>query len=440
MPQPKNKKAEAPVKIDRIKWIEKTVRLKQLKPFEKNPRKISAERYEKLKARIAKDGYRTRISATIDLRVIGGHQRIKILGELGIDPVQILVPDRKITDAQYREMLISDNVNYGEYDGALMLAADFAPDELKAADMLENYAVSILGTEPETAEAGLTDPDHIPGQEKVCVSRVGDIWICEKHRLMCGDSTVAGNVSRLLAGEKPNLMVTDPPYGVEYDAEWRDKSLGAGKGGRAKGKVTNDAKSDWREAWELFPGSVAYVWQSDKFLPVVAESLTATGFALRCLIVWAKKRFAIGRGDYHFQHETAWYAVRKTGNWKGGRSQSTLWEIEHSKSDTGHSTQKPVECMRRPMANNSGKGDYVYEPFMGSGTSLIAAHQMGRVSLGMEILPIYVDVAVRRWQEFTGKEARLEGSGETFNERLAALEAADKKTKRKKAKPKKDTA
>jgi DNA modification methylase len=226
-------------------------------------------------------------------------------------------------------------------------------------------------------------------------------------------------VDKALNGVKPHLLVSDPPYGVEYDASWRDKALGGKAGGRATGVVKNDDKSDWREAWALFPGDVAYVWHAGVHSPAVAESLMACTFQVRSQIIWRKSNFAIGRGDYHWQHEPCWYAVRKgaKGHWHGDRKQTTVWDIpKPAKSETGHGTQKPVECMRRPMENNSIPGNAIYEPFSGSGTTIIAGEQSGRRVLAIEMNPIYVDVAIKRWQDFTGKKATLESTGQTFED------------------------
>jgi len=209
---------------------------------------------------------------------------------------------------------------------------------------------------------------------------------------------------------------------VKYDANWRneaDRANGKPYGASAVGKVENDEKADWREAWALFPGDVVYVWHAGIFAGVVAESLTACCFQIRSQIVWAKQQFAIGRGDYHWQHEPCWYAVRKgkPGHYDGGRKQSTLWQIDKpQKSETGHSTQKPVECMKRPIENNSSPGQAVYEPFSGSGTTIIAGEMTGRCIHAIELNPAYVDVAVTRWQDFTGQTATLEGDERTFAE------------------------
>ncbi len=166
----------------------------------------------------------------------------------------------------------------------------------------------------------------------------------------------------------------------------------------------------------LFSGDVAYCWHAGRHASEAQLSLEAAGFEIRCQLIWAKSSFAISRGHYNWQHEPCWYAVRKgkTAHWAGDKSASTLWEIAHNKNETGHSTQKPIECMRRPIQNNSKPGDYIYDPFLGSGTTTISAEMMNRYCLGVELDPAYVDVGVRRWQEFSKGEAILVGDGRTF--------------------------
>jgi DNA modification methylase len=176
----------------------------------------------------------------------------------------------------------------------------------------------------------------------------------------------------------------------------------------------NDDKADWSEAWALFPGDVAYVWHAGNKGHIVAESLIQTGLEIRAQVIWAKSQHVIGRGHYHPQHEPCWYAVRKkqgaTGHWQGDRKQSTIWNIDKPrKSETGHSTQKPVECMKRPIENNSSPGQAVYEPFSGSGTTIIAAEMTGRCCYAIELSPAYIDVAVKRWEDFTGEKAVCNG-------------------------------
>ena len=266
------------------------------------------------------------------------------------------------------------------------------------------------------AEGADPREEDIPDVPADPVTRPGDLWCLGSHRVLCGDATDPASVSRLLNGVTPHLMVTDPPYGVNYDPAWRNSS-GASQTTRT-GKVLNDDKADWRQAWALFPGDVAYVWHGALHATTVAGSLEASGFAIRSQIVWAKERLVLSRGDYHWQHEPCWYAVRQkaTGHWSGDRRQTTLWTIPSRDQDaaTVHGTQKPVECMRRPMLNNASRGQAVYDPFLGSGTSLIAAETTGRICYGLELSPAYVDVIVTRWQSLTGRQATLEGDGRSF--------------------------
>jgi DNA modification methylase len=184
-----------------------------------------------------------------------------------------------------------------------------------------------------------------------------------------------------------------------------------------KGKIINDEIADWAPAWGLFPGEIAYVWHGALRSSIVAESLSKSGFTIRAQIIWAKERLVMSQGDYHWQHEPCRYAVRKKGNWTGDRKQTTLRTIPSGSQDaeTKHATQKPVECMRRPMLNNSSPGQAIYEPFLGSGTTLLAAHSSGRVRLAVEIDPLFVDLAIRRWQAFTGERAIRERDGAHFD-------------------------
>jgi DNA modification methylase len=275
----------------------------------------------------------------------------------------------------------------------------------------------------------------VPAVPEHPVTRPGDLWLFGRHRLLCGDSTVATDVERVLGGVKPHLMVTDPSYGVDYDPAWRNRAaadglIGQKKSTRAVGQVVNDNVADWADAWSLFTGDVAYVWHAGTKAGIVQSSLEACGFEVRIQIIWGKNNFAIGRGHYHWQHEPRWYAVRKSSHWAGDRSQTTLWRIDKPlKSETGHGTQKPVECMKRLIENNSSLGQAIYEPFSGSGTTIIAAEMTGRACHAIEISPQYVDVAVKRWEAFSGKRATLDGDGRSFDqiaaERFAQAASAD---------------
>jgi DNA modification methylase len=277
-------------------------------------------------------------------------------------------------------------------------------------------------------EGGLVDENEVPEVAEVAISQPGEIWQLGPHRIACGDSRDESLVKALLAGTVPQLMVTDPPYGVEYDPEWRHRR-GVNHSAR-KAKIKNDEIADWSPTWDIFPGEIAYVWHGALRSTIVAESLAKSGFTIRAQIIWAKQRLVMSQGDYHWQHEPLWYAVRKKGNWTGDRKQTTLWTIGSGGQDaeTKHATQKPVECMRRPMLNNSSPGQAVYEPFLGSGTTLIAPQSCGRVCLGVEIDPLFVDLAVRRWQAFTGETAVRVSDGTAFDSLVPAPGNAEQET------------
>lgn len=389
------------------------------KPYEGNPRKLPEKAIKKVAASIKEFGFRSPIVVDEQEVILAGHTRLQAAKSLGLRQVPVHVAIG-LTEAQARAYRIADNRVAQEtdwLDDALKLELDALNDlgfdlDLTGFDSIE--LTKLIASEEDAARAEET-PD-VPAN---AVTILGDVWIMGKHRIVCGDSTDANVVEKVLNGVSPHLMVTDPPYGVEYSADWRDEALGGKAGGRATGKVQNDGKADWTEAWSLFPGDVAYIWHAGRHAAEVQRSIEAAGFSVRCQIVWAKNNIAIGRGDYHWQHEPCWYAVRakKTGHWQGDRSQSTLWKIDKpQKSETGHSTQKPIDCMKRPIENNSSIGQAVYEPFSGSGTTIMAAELTGRCCYAIELNPRYVDVAVMRWQDFTGQRAIHEEIGKTFEE------------------------
>jgi DNA modification methylase len=390
--------------------------IERLVPYARNARTHSPAQVDQIAASIREWGWTNPVLVAEDGTIIAGHGRVLGARKLRIPEVPVMVA-AGWTDAQKRAYAIADNklTLNGGWDDEL-LGLELGELEVLGFDLgligfseAERAALAAGGTE------GLTDPDDVPPLPIEPVARVGDIWILGQHRLVCGDSTSAGDVAAVLAGVQPHLMVTDPPYGVSYDPAWR-KRAGVNLNARKLGKVANDDRADWREAWALFPGSVAYVWHAGRHTSEVQQSLEVAGFDMRAQIIWAKDRFALSRGHYHWQHEPCWYAVRGAGsNWIGDRKQSTLWTINAREDDGhGHGTQKPVECMRRPIENNSSPGQAIYEPFSGSGTTIIAGEMTGRSCLAIEIDPAYVDVAVLRWQAFTGATATLESGGKSF--------------------------
>lgn len=258
----------------------------------------------------------------------------------------------------------------------------------------------------KTSRPARHDAHHPQKPNRSC--QPGDLWSLGPHRLLCGDATNAADVGRVLGGEAPLVMTTDPPYGVQYDPAWRD-SLNAQPSLRT-GKPLNDDRHDWTEAYKLFAGDVAYVWHAGLFACDVSKQLADAKFLLRSQIIWRKRRFAISRGHYHWQHEPCWYAVRKghTATWTGDRKQRTVWELVVDPlldRATVHATQKPVEAMARAMRNHGLPGSGVYDPFLGSGTTLIAAEVVGRTCYALELNPAFCDVAIARWEQHTGRRA-----------------------------------
>ena len=398
-----------------------------IRPYEANPRH-NEQAVDAVAASIERFGFRQPVVTDADGVIVVGHTRYKAAIKLGIEriPVHVAVD---LTPEQAKAYRLADNqsATFSTWDYDLLAA------ELHGLEGM-NFDVASLGfSEAELSrilngdgKAGLTDPDDVPPLPETAVTQPGDLWLLGDHRLLCGDSTNGDDVRRLLDGAVPFLMVTDPPYGVDYDPAWRHRS-GLNNSERT-GKVSNDDRVDWTEAYKLFPGHVAYVWHAGRFAADLTLNLRDAGFEVRTQIIWRKSRFAIGRGHYHWQHEPCWYAVREGGSakWCGDRTQSTVWDVDARSEDaeTRHGTQKPVECMARPVRNHGGKNDDVYDPFIGSGTSIIAAEQLGRRCFAMELNPLYCDVAVTRWEKFTGKKAeRVEGGGKTVTKNTPAKAA-----------------
>jgi DNA modification methylase len=392
----------------------------RLLPYAANARTHPDEQVAQIAGSIAEFGFN--VPCLVDDRgvLIAGHGRILAAKRLGLQQVPVIRLGH-LTDAQARAFRLADNriaLNAGWDDELLSAELERLKEDGVALDLL-GFAEDELDRllDGLDADGASEEEDAVPEPPAEATTRPGDLWLLGPHRLLCGDATVATDVERVVDGASPHLMVTDPPYGVEYDPNWRNES-GVSSTART-GKVNNDDRADWRDAWSLFPGDVAYVWHSGIHARTVAESLDVCGFLIRAQIVWAKPRLVLSRGDYHWQHEPCLYAVRKgaSAHWQGARDQTTLWTIATGENDeaTEHGTQKPVECMRRPIVNNSARGDLVYEPFAGSGSTLIAAESAGRVCRAIEIDPRYCDVIVERWQRHAQGMATLADDGRTFD-------------------------
>lgn len=385
-------------------------------PYIRNPR-VNQKAVPKVKSSIKEFGFRQPIVVDTENVIVVGHTRWLAAKELGITEVPVHVAD-SLTPAQIQAYRIADNRTNEEADWDTELLSIELVD-LKASGFnleLTGFDAKELNFLIDTKASDVIedDSDAIVDKVEECQQKwkvqLGDMFSLGQHRILCGDSTKAEDVSRVLMQDKPLLMVTDPPYGIEYDADWRthaknaDGSLMSTGTGRAKGKVENDDNADWTAAWKLFSGDVVYIWHGDKQSSIIIAGLVASGFELRSQIIWAKNNLVISRGHYHPKHECCWYAVRKgtSAHWIGDHKQTTVWEIDKpQKSETGHSTQKPIECMAKAIQNH--ESEFVYEPFSGSGTTLIACEQLGRKALCIELNPSYVSICLERWSNLTNQ-------------------------------------
>jgi DNA modification methylase len=368
------------------------ININKIKLNPNNPRLIKDDKFAKLVQSIKDFPEMLEIRPIVvndDMIILGGNMRFKACKEAGLKEVSIIKVSG-LSEEKQREFLIKDNVSGGEWDWQLLNDWDALELESWGLDLPAEFV-----TELEAEEDDFAVPDG--GTETDIV--LGDLFEIGEHRLLCGSSTEADAVQKLLQGKEPYLMVTDPPYGVDYKPEWRSEAMpekNDAEHGRSIGKVKNDTNADWTAAWALSPSKVAYVYHADKFSGTVQKSLEDCDFDIRCQIVWVKSHFAIGRGDYHHKHEPCWYAVKKgnKGNWASDRKQTTVWEIaKPQKNETGHSTQKPIECMAKAIANHDGD---VHDPFLGSGTTMVASHQLKRKCYGMELDPKYCQVIIDR--------------------------------------------
>jgi DNA modification methylase len=341
--------------------------------------------------------------------IVAGHGRLEAAKLNGWTEVPVDVQDFE-DKIQETAFLYADNkiAELAEHDDELM--------KLGALELnldTNGFDLDLLGvpdldlSTPDEARDAIED--EVP-EVKKSISKLGDLYELGEHRLLCGDSTDKATVEKLMGGERADLVHTYPPYGVEYDANWRNDAAEKGliRYGTSKnlGKVKNDDKADWTEAYKNFGSDVIYVWHAGKFASLIQTNLESCGYSMVSQIIWAKPNFAISRGDYHWQHEPCWYAVKngKKHNWQGARDQSTLWRINRDTEVNGHGTPKPVELNVKAIENSSAVGQVVADPFGGSGSTLIACEKTKRKCFMMELDPHYVDVIVSRYCKYTGKK------------------------------------
>ena len=406
----------------------KELSLKELKPAAYNPRKKlkkGDKEYEKIKQSLLKFGYVDPIIVNEDLTVIGGHQRLTVLKDLDYETAKCVIVDLPKEDE--KALNIALNKITGQWDEALL--ADLLLD-LQESD----FSLDLTGFEPPEIDDILSNvhdkelsEDEFDVEEelkKPTVSRHGDIWQLGKHRVICGDSTKAETYKQLLDDRKANLVVTDPPYNVDVE--------------ETAGKILNDNMSDgdfYQFLLSMFTqvenhmedDASIYVFHADTEGLNFRKAFKEAGFYLSGCCIWKKNSLVLGRSPYQWQHEPCLYGWKKKGKhqWFSDRKQTTIWEYDRPKSSKDHPTMKPIQLMAYPIQNSSMRGTIVLDPFLGSGSTLIAADQTGRVCYGIELDEKFVDVIVKRYIEVTGDtEVTVQRNHEvlTYNQVLKELE------------------
>lgn len=406
----------------------KELPLKELKPAAYNPRKKlkkGDKEYEKIKQSLLKFGYVDPIIVNEDLTVIGGHQRLTVLKDLDYETAKCVIVDLPKEDE--KALNIALNKITGQWDEALL--ADLLLD-LQESD----FNLDLTGFEPPEIDDILSNvhdkelsEDEFDVEEelkKPTVSRNGDIWQLGKHRVICGDSTKAETYKQLLDDRKANLVVTDPPYNVDVE--------------ETAGKILNDNMSDgdfYQFLLSMFTqvenhmedDASIYVFHADTEGLNFRKAFKNAGFYLSGCCIWKKNSLVLGRSPYQWQHEPCLYGWKKKGKhqWFSDRKQTTIWEYDRPKSSKDHPTMKPIQLMAYPIQNSSMRGTIVLDPFLGSGSTLIAADQTGRVCYGIELDEKFVDVIVKRYIEVTGDtEVTVQRNHEvlTYNQVLKELE------------------
>jgi len=394
----------------------KQVPIGDLRPDPFNPRRISDEELEVLTRSIQEFGLVDPIIARQeDSTVVGGHQRLLAARRLGLETVPVIFVD--LSPEQAKLLNLALNKISGDWDQELLarLLADlseapdvdialsgFAEDEI--AKLLRSLDARDKRDRPETFDfdAVWEEVTKDPGAQRGDVFRLGD------HRIMCGDSADAADVAQLMATEAARVMVTDPPYGVSYEPEGRKR-----KRPIANDDLGKDQAEFWTLAFSAWPlEGDAYVFSpSGPLIQTLCASIVAAGIEHHQWLIWVKDRLVLGHSHYHYRHEHVFYGWRGKTSWNGSRKEDSVWAEDRPMSSPEHPTMKPVTLCERAIENSSKTNDVVIDPFLGSGTTLIAAERTGRRCYGVEIDPRYCRVAIARWEAFTGERAELVPSG-----------------------------
>ena len=392
-------------------------------PYARNARTHSDAQVAQIAASIAEFGFTNPILAGSDGVIVAGHGRLAAAQKLGIETVPVVVLDH-LTPTQRRALVIADNriAENAGWDEA-MLQIELAALQEDSFDLsltgFDADALADLLAGEETTNDGQTDDDVVPAIPETPISRPGEVWVCGEHRVLCGDATETQAYTTLLGNELADMVFTDPPYNVNYANSAKDKMRGKERA------ILNDNLGEGFYDFLLAAltptlahcrGGV-YVAMSSSELDTLQSAFRAAGGKWSTFIIWAKNTFTLGRADYQRQYEPILYGwpEGKSRHWCGDRDQGDVWQIKKPVKNDLHPTMKPVELVERAIRNSSRPGDSVLDPFAGSGTTLIAAEKSGRRAWLMELDPKYVDVIVRRWQEWSGKQATRLSDGVAFD-------------------------
>jgi DNA modification methylase len=408
---------------DRIEIVE----VERLVPSARNARTHSEKQIAEIAGSMKAFGFMVPVLVDSDDVIIAGHGRVLAARKLGLERVPVIVVNH-LTEAEKRAYALADNkiALKAEWDEALLRV------ELEALTE-EGMDLAVVGFSQQEfdeliddleSQVREPDEDEVRDAEGDAVSRAGDLWLLGEHKLLCGDAIDPASFATLLDGQMADMVFTDPPYNVAYRSPSNGATIANDDQGSAFAGFLSSACSNLLQ----FSRGACYICMACAEIHTLHAAFTSAGGHWSTFIIWGKSTFTLGRSDYQRQYEPILYGWREGQShyWCGARDQGDLWLLNKPRANDLHPTMKPVELIERAVLNSSRRGDIVLDPFAGSGSTLIACEKTGRAARLIEFEPRYIDVIVRRWQEFTGQEAMLSSSGITFTQAQAERKAAER--------------
>jgi DNA modification methylase len=402
--------------------------------YARNPRK-NDHVVDQMAAAIVEFGFRFPVCAKSNGELVDGHLRLKAARKLGLTTIPVVLAD-DLTPAQIKafRLLANRSATWAEWDDELLgLELAELQDtgfDLELTGFSEDEWEKLIAGDGD--DEGLTDDHAVPEVAEMAISQSGDVWLLGEHKLLCGDATKAEDYKALLGDELADMTVTDPPYGVNYSNSAKDKMRGTNR------PILNDnlgsefapfLLATCQNILAVTKGAV-YIAMSSSELDTLQSAFRAAGGKWSTFVIWAKNTFTLGRADYQRQYEPILYGWKDGAQhyWCGARDQGDVWQIKKPHKNDLHPTMKPVELMERAVVNSSKTRDIVLDPFGGSGTTVIACEKSGRRARIIELDPKYVDVIVRRWQDWTGKLATRESDGVGFDDLAGEVDTVGQET------------